>query len=120
LLAGLKGHTVPIGKVTEGKDQHGMKTLNANLHIDYWIRATKYDSLERQHTWGVEGGGDKTKGILEKGGVWDRFKDKWSDGIFDFFAKARLQSSLDSAISDAKREQGGTWDRPGGSHRVPW
>jgi RHS repeat-associated protein len=119
-LAGLKGHTIATGKVTEIKSG-GAKMLNANLNIDYWTKATRYDALEKEHTWGVEGGGDMTKGILEKGGVWDRFKKEWSGGIADFFAKGRLQSSLDSAISDAKREQGGTWDNNnGGSHRVSW
>ena len=119
-LDGLKGHTIALGKVTEGQGQFGGKMLNANVNIDYWLRATRYDSLEREHTFGVEGGGSKTKGILEAGGVWDRFKTQWSAGISGFFPKTRLQSSLDSALADAHREQGGTWDGPGGSHHVPW
>jgi RHS repeat-associated protein len=119
VLAGLKGRTVTTGTVVEGQER-GKKVLNANLNIDYWTRHVKYDSLEREHTFGVEGGGSRTKGILEKGGVWERFRNEWSGGATDFLARWRVDLSLQRHLRDVRREHKGTWDSQWGHHNVPW
>jgi len=97
-------------------------TLNANLHIDYYIVARKYNALEREHTFGVEGGGDRTKGFLEKGGCWDRIQQQFGGGISNFLGSGRfmLGAGIDSELGKDKAAQHATWDQPGGRHDVDW
>ena len=61
-LGGDKGRTYATGKVSEGRNASGSRMLTANLNIDYYTKHIRYDSLERQHTFGVEGGRRQNKG----------------------------------------------------------
>jgi RHS repeat-associated protein len=113
LLGDLKGRTDASTAVKrEGKG------LSANLRIDYWIIAARYNRLERQHTFGAEG--STTKGLLEKGGYWDQMKDRWKDGVKNFFPETRLRSGLNAELSKAIDQQQNTWDSDGGDHDVRW
>ena len=109
LLAGLEGHTIPEVQVFE---RNGGKVLNANLEINYYTMAARYDRLERQHTWGAEG--SKTKGLLERGGYWDRMQARWGAGVWNnSFNKWWFRHSLQVGLEQAKAEQLGTWDQHG-------
>jgi RHS repeat-associated protein len=97
--------------------------LAANLNINYYVIATKYNDLERQHTFGDLGGGSKVKGLLEKGGYWDQMQRKWSGGISDFLRSGRwrLESDLRSELSSARSAQFAEWElTPGSGHDVRW
>jgi RHS repeat-associated protein len=97
--------------------------LAANLNINYYVIANKYNDLERQHTFGDLGGGSKVKGLLEKGGYWDQMQRNWSGGISDFLGSGRwrLESDLRSELSRAKSAQIAEWElTPGSGHDVRW
>jgi RHS repeat-associated protein len=97
----------------------GAKGLNANLNINYWIVNTRYDSLERQHTWGAEG--SRTKGLLEAGGYLSRMQERWKEGIGAPFgrdiASWWLEGGLRAQLQMARSEQRDTWDINGDHNR---
>jgi RHS repeat-associated protein len=97
----------------------GAKGLNANLNINYWIVNSRYDSLERQHTWGAEG--SRTKGLLEPGGYLSRMQERWKEGIGAPFgrdiASWWLEGDLRAQLQMARSEQRDTWDINGDHNR---
>ncbi len=113
VLGALKGRTDTSVAVKQAG-----KALTANLNIDYYIIAARYNALERQHTFGADG--SKTKGLLEQGGFWDKAQKTWAGGIGDFLGRWRLERSLNQGLQGARAEQSGTWDHKGGDHDVPW
>ncbi len=104
----------------------GSNALQANLHIDWWLhpRAAEKDSnlanLEKQHTFGD---GSNIKGLLEKGGYWERMQSEHSTYSSHFsgnWAAYFLASELRAQLDIARSAQRTAWDvQKGAQHDYP-